>query len=196
MDWKIKSRSGVCQGTLRPFVEDEVFYTYLTETPEGMERTDLSEKAWNDRNQNIRPLCFWKSVFKPVLIAENNELQKEDAESELRRLLESDQSSDSKVCYLLALMLERKRILKVRERLSVSGNKTVIYEHTKTQETFVVQEPDLKLDEIDALKAELAIGTSRIFSKPDDRPVEEAVPDTAETRGDGSRNNELPVSIQ
>lgn len=181
MEWKIKSRSDVCQETQRPFVEDEVFYTILTETPEGMERTDLSEEAWQARNENIRPLCFWKSVFKPVIAVQTEAVGKEDAESELRRLLESDQESDHKVCYLLALMLERKRVLKVRERVSVGGNKTVIYEHGKTQETFIVQEPDLKLDEIDALKAELAVSTSRIFSKAEEVPLEEAAPAQAES---------------
>lgn len=173
MEWKIKSRSDVCQESQRPFVEDEIFYTFLTETSEGMERTDLCEEAWQNRNENIRPLCFWKSVFKPIVGTQTEAVGKEDAESELRRLLESEQSSDHKVCYLLALMLERKRILKVRERLSVGGNKTVIYEHSKTQETFIVQDPDLKLDEIDALKQELAISASRIFAKAEEIPAPE-----------------------
>ena len=45
-----------------------------------------------------------------------------------------------------------------------------------------MQEPDLKLDEIDALKAELAVSASKIFAKAEEMPVEEpaAAPAQAE----------------
>lgn len=180
MEWNIKARSEVCMATQRPFAEDESFYTYLVETPQGLERYDLSEEAWNARNDNVLPLCFWKSLFKPAPPAHTEAVAKEDAESELRRLIESSDPADHKVCYLLALMLERKRILKVRERVRLSGEKKVIYEHTKTQEPFIVPEIDVKLSDIDQLREELSSSTGHIFSK---KIVEVEVPAEAPAIG-------------
>ncbi|GAB4244796.1 MAG: hypothetical protein OHK005_09800 [Candidatus Methylacidiphilales bacterium] len=167
MEWNIKPRSEVCQETGRPFTEDEVVYTLLLDTAEGLVRQDLCEEAWKAHNENIRPLSFWKSAFKTAPPPEPETVDRTDAESELRRLLESEQEADQKVSFLLAAMLERKRILRVQDRLKVGGVKKVIYVHTGTQETFVVPEPEIKLTELDQLKAELEASTSRIFGRRD-----------------------------
>lgn len=165
MDWKIKARSEVCQVTGKPFVEDEVVFTLLTETQEGLVRQDVCEAAWRERNENIRPLSFWKSLFKPAPPPEPEPVGRTDAEGELRRLIESETDSDRKVSFLLAAMLERKRILRVQDRLRVGGVRKVIYVHTETQETFVVEEPEIKLSELDQLRAELESSSSRIFAR-------------------------------
>ncbi|MFQ3671275.1 MAG: hypothetical protein SNJ84_07435 [Verrucomicrobiia bacterium] len=165
MEWNIKARSDACQITGKPFAEDEVFYTILVETQEGLIRQDLCEEAWANRNENIRPLSFWKSVFKPTPPPEPETVDRTDAESELRRLVDSDNPSDRTVCFLLAAMLERKRILRIQDRLTVGGLNKVIYVHTGTQETFVVDEPDIKLTELDRLKADLDHSTSKIFAR-------------------------------
>ncbi len=176
MEWNIKARSEVCQVTGRPFVEDEVFYTMLTETKEGLVRQDLCEAAWTERNDNIRPLSFWKSTFKATPPPEPETVDRTDAESELRRLVDSENESDRKVSFLLAAMLERKRILRAQDRLVVGGVRKVIYVHATTNETFVVEEPEIKLSELDQLKADLEASTSRIFARRDGEDAGAVVP--------------------
>jgi hypothetical protein len=59
--------------------------------------------------------------------------------------------------YLLAVMLERKRILKdVETKRADDGSLTRIYEHAKTGEVFVIPDPELRLDQLAAVQAEVA----------------------------------------
>ncbi len=59
--------------------------------------------------------------------------------------------------YLLAVMLERKKMLKeVEVKRAVGGALTRIYEHTKTGEVFVVPDPELRLDQIEQVQQEVA----------------------------------------
>lgn len=164
MEWNIKSRSEVCQQTGRPFRDEELFYTVLNDTVEGIVRLDLSEEAWPEFQHSSDELSFWKSLFKASPPAAQEAVGKEDAESELRRLLAEPDAADAKVCFLLALLLERKRILKARERYAREGKKFVLYEHMGTQETFIVPEVEFKLADLDLLREELNRQNSRIFT--------------------------------
>ncbi len=164
MDWEIRPRSEVCSATKKAFAEDEEFYTLLFDTPEGYVREDLCMDAWQQRGSEPAPLSFWKSTFQPAPPAEAEAVTKDDAESELRRLMENRQSGDAKLCHLLALLLERKRVLKARERIDGPDGRIIIYEHSDTQESFLVPEVDFKLADLDALREEMNSGVSHIFS--------------------------------
>ncbi|NJK91228.1 MAG: hypothetical protein HC904_04965 [Blastochloris sp.] len=164
MEWNIKARSESCQITGRAFLDEEWFYTVLNDTVEGVQRQDLSEEAWAGFQHSPDELSFWKSQFKASPAAASEAVGKEDAESELRRLLSKPEEGDAKVCFLLALLLERKRILKARERYSKDGRRHVLYEHMGTQETFIVPEVEFKLSELDSLRDELTTQNSRIFT--------------------------------
>ncbi len=111
-DWPIKHRADVCAATGRPFQAGEQFYTLLFREVEGFRREDLSEEAWSKRNENIRPFSFWKSRYEPPPDPPPDPLPKENAEDLLRRLLAEDNKAHANACYVLAVMLERKRVLK------------------------------------------------------------------------------------
>jgi hypothetical protein len=162
-EWNIKLRSSICQATGRPFVEDEVFHTILLDKPEGLERLDWSEEAWQNQPPPEWMLSQWKSVFKPDPPVPVEAVTREDAESELRRLLTNLQPGDEKCCYLLALLLERKRILKARQKVENNGQKCIVYEHAVTQETLIVPEVNFKLAEMDALIAEMNQNGGMVF---------------------------------
>jgi hypothetical protein len=164
MEWNIKSRSEVCQQTGRPFCDEEFFYTVLNDTIEGIIRLDVTEEAWPSLQHSADELSHWRSQFKAAPPGATEAVGKEDAESELRRLLAEPKAADAKVCFLLALLLERKRILKARERYSKEGVKYVLYEHMGTQETFIVPEVEFKLADLDLLREELNRQNSRIFT--------------------------------
>jgi hypothetical protein len=162
-EWNIRARSPVCQATGRPFAGDEVFHTILLDRPEGLERLDWSEEAWQGQPPPTGMLSCWKSVFKPDPPAPAEAVTREDAESELRRLLENLQPGDEKCAYLLALLLERKRLLKARQKIDSHGRRCVVYEHAVTQETLLVPEVDFKLSEMDALIAEMNQAGGLVF---------------------------------
>ena len=110
-EWAIKHRADSCAVTQRPFVPGEYFYTLLYHGADGYRREDLSEEAWQNRNENIRPFSFWKSRYEPLPPKPAEPVPKESAEQLFRRLMASD-SPPANACYVLAAMLERKRVLK------------------------------------------------------------------------------------
>src|SRR6476620_12070150 len=111
-DWPIKHRADACAQTERPFEAGEQFYTLLFQEGQGFRREDLSEEAWAQRNENIKPFSFWKTRYEPAPTTPPEPLEKEEAEDILRRLLTTNDPAQVNACYVLAIMLERKRVLK------------------------------------------------------------------------------------
>jgi hypothetical protein len=155
-DWPIKHRADVCARTGRPFQPGEQFYTLLFREGEAFRREDLSEEAWAQRNENIQPFSFWKSRYEPPPAIPPEPLGKENAEELLRRLLAENNPANTNACYVLAVMLERKRILKPVKTEETAERPVLIYEHAKTGDAFIVPDARLRLDEIEHVQQEVA----------------------------------------
>lgn len=147
-DWNIKSRSTTCQATGEPFEEDQIFFTLLFCDGEEYKRLDLCETAWEarkiDPTQPI-PFSYWRSKYENPPPPPPETLKKDDAEGMLRRLLASPEANHRNACYILAIMLERKKILKP---LASPDASTLLYEHTSTGETFIITDPHLSLENL------------------------------------------------
>jgi hypothetical protein len=154
-EWPIKHRADVCAVTKRPFIPGEQFYTLLFRESDGFRREDLSEEAWANRNANISPFSFWKSRYEPPPVTPPEPIAKESAEDLLRRLLAEDKAEGANACYVLAVMLERKRVLKQMKSEAANGGRVLIYEHNKTGDVFIVPDPQLRLDEIEKVQSEV-----------------------------------------
>jgi hypothetical protein len=155
-EWAIKHRADACAVTHRPFVPGEYFYTLLYHDANGYRREDLSEEAWRNRNENIQPFSFWKSRYEPVPPKPAEPVAKETAEQLFRRLMASD-NAPANPCYVLAVLLERKRVLKqVKTESRDSGRRVLIYEQSTTGDVFVVPDPQLRLDELETVQNEVA----------------------------------------
>jgi hypothetical protein len=153
-DWPIKSRADVCATTNRPFVEGEQFYTLLFREGNGFRREDLSEEAWASRNENIRPFSFWKTRYEAPPPTPPEALPKENAEQLLRRFLAENRQPNA--CFVLAVMLERKRVLKQIKAEETENGRVLIYEHVKNGDVFIVPDVQLRLDELEQLQNEVA----------------------------------------
>lgn len=152
-DWEIKSRAHQCSRTGREFVEGEFFYTLLIREGEGFRREDLSEEAWKERNDNIQPFSFWRSKYDPPAPPPAEPLPRDDAEGLLRRLIQENDPAYANVRYILALMLERKRVIRPLES---SDNDMLVYEHLSTGETLVLANPKLSFDRIPEVQREVS----------------------------------------
>ena len=155
-DWNIKARAEACDATGRPFAEGEIFHTTLYVDGEGFRRRDLCEEAWKalsiDPNA-APPFSAWRSKFEPPAPPPPEPLPRDDAEGMLRRLIESNDPAHTNTRYLLAVMLERKRLL----RQQPSPDKaTLIYERAGTGETFIIADPNLSLSDLVAVQEEVS----------------------------------------
>jgi hypothetical protein len=155
-EWAIKQRADACAVTHRAFVTGEYFYTLLYHDSDGYRREDLSEEAWQNRNDNIRPFSFWKSRYEPSPPKPAEPVGKETAEQLFRRLM-SSKNPPANACYVLAVMLERKRVLKqVKTESRDNASRVLIYEQPTTGDVFVVPDPQLRLDQLEAVQNEVA----------------------------------------
>jgi hypothetical protein len=154
-EWSIQHRAEVCAMTGRSFCAGESFYTLLFRDGDGFRRQDLSEEAWRQRNENLQPFSFWRARFEPPPPAAPEPLPKENAEALFRRLVAAADRANANACYVLAAMLERKRILKQIHTEQNEQGRVLIYEHVKSGDVFVVPDPQLHLDELGNVQREV-----------------------------------------
>src|SRR5213595_1351650 len=154
-DWAIRPRTYACAATQRPFEAGEYFYTLLFRDADGFRREDLSEEAWKKRNENIQPFSFWKTRYEPLPESAPEPLAKENAEQLFRRLIASE-NPPANACYVLAAMLERKRVLKQVTTEESANGRMLVYEEGATGDVFIVPDPQLRLDELENVQNEVA----------------------------------------
>ena len=159
-NWSIRSRAPQCALSERPFAEGEVFHTAIYFDPEtsGYLRRDVAIDAWQQEIAERKPIAYWRNTYSPTIVEAKPEVaSKEGAMALLQRFIEEDEPATENARYILALMLERKRILSPTATKEVDGNKMLFYENKKTGEVFIVRDPDLRLDELAQLQDEVAM---------------------------------------
>ena len=160
-EWKIKTRAHTCFVTGQPFVENEPFYTALFEDggdEDGFIRRDYSVAAWKQERAQLQPFSHWRSLYEPPSTepARREVVEKEGAESLLRRLIDEDSPLTENTRFILALMLERKKTLKETDSRSLGSARLRIYEHSKPGEVFIIRDPQLKLDQLESIQREVS----------------------------------------
>jgi hypothetical protein len=156
-DWSIQGRADRCAATGVEFQDGDYFYTLLFDEKGVLRREDLGEAAWKERNDNRQPFSFWRSKYEAPPAAAPETLPKQTAEDLLRRYMHEGSPQHAAARYLLAAMLERKKLLKeVEAKRTSEGGLARVYEHTKTGEVFVVPDPELRLDQIEQVRAEVS----------------------------------------
>lgn len=154
-DWHIQSRGTVCAETGRDFAEEEKIVSALFWRDGQYARVDFSEEGWAQRNDNIAPLSHWRHKFETPPPPPPEALRKDDAESMLKHLLEENDPAKRNARYILALMLERKRLLRPLDKQTGEDGPVLIYEHLASGDTWIVHDPQLKLDEIGPVQDEV-----------------------------------------
>jgi hypothetical protein len=156
-DWSIQHRADRCAVSGEPFRDGDAFYTLLYYEKGEFRREDLSEAAFKARNENIQPFSLWRSKFETPPPPAPEALGKQTAEDLLRRYMAEQSPEHSNARYILAVMLERKKLLKeIEARRAEDGSLARIYEHAKTGEVFVIPDPQLRLEQIADVQAQVA----------------------------------------
>ena len=156
-EWNIQSRAPQCAVSGRPFEKGERVYSALYWRDGQYTRVDLGAEAWNARNDNIEPLSAWQTDFVPPAPPPPEALKKDDAESLLRRLIAGNAPGTRNARYILALMLERKKVLRQIERQRNEGLSVLVYEHLPSSDVWLIEDPGLKLGELKAVQDEVAV---------------------------------------
>lgn len=160
IDWNIQSRAHACQACGQPFADQAPYHTLLSDVKHGYERVDVCESCWtaqyshgaSDRKGFI---SHWQGVY-ALPPAQPEPIQKETAETLLRKLVEQNDPQHGPACFILAVMLERKRLLKVKTQLHQEGQRIFVYEHARTGDLFTIPDPNLQLNQLEAVQRDVA----------------------------------------
>jgi hypothetical protein len=182
----------------RPFADKESYHTLLVEEKSDFRRSDVCTTCWPAKLADAQTvggfISQWQGVYEaPPPVTEA--IQKDTAETLLRKLIEQNAPEHAPAAYILAVMLERKRILKVKEQVVRDGQRIFIYEQPKTGDVFTIADPDLHLDQLELVQRDVAALLEHGLNPPVPQPVENAnasaQPDSAQ-----GENREAPVETK
>jgi len=166
-DWKIASGRKECHGCGRQFAEGEGLYSVLYETEDELKRADFCTECWRGSDEGA--FSFWRTRV-PVK-NEPNSLPPGEALLELfRRLGESSYPRKEQFRYVLALLLLRKRLLKLIRTERKDDQEVFVLEDRKTGEDVPVTVPRLTDTEVKVVSEELGkLLNARVDSGKDPR---------------------------
>ncbi|MGQ9650684.1 MAG: hypothetical protein ACUVXJ_11285 [Phycisphaerae bacterium] len=174
-DWEVSRTTGRCAASDRPLAEGEAYYAVLLETTSGFERRDYAIDAWQGPPEGT--FCYWRGRVpvrekKPCSYAVDMAIlsqlftQLEDAQSESKQQLR----------FVLALLLMRKRLLKMDRSTTEEGREYWHMRMTSDQTVHRVLNPRLEKEQIDRLSAQLTailsgeVDALQVVEEPDAEP--------------------------
>lgn len=177
--WHVRSRSRECAATQRPFADGEIIVTALFPDPEssGYLRRDYCVDAWNSLPDDAqKPFSFWKTTFNaPTSTESKDPVEKLSAEEILQRLVEEDEDHTENTRYILAVMLERQKLLQETDNQRTPNGILRVYEHRKTGEVYLIRDPDIPLSQVESVQNEVIVLLENNGRMPE--PVPEEAPE-------------------
>ena len=160
-EWNIQSRSHACQACEKAFVDQEIYHTLLFDERQEFRRLDICKACWETQySQGMSDhkgfVSHWQGIYEAPPPAPPEAIQKENAESLLRKLIEANDPKHGPACFILAVMLERKRLLKIKEQFKRDGVRIFIYEQPKTGDFFTITDPNLQLNQLETVQRDVA----------------------------------------
>jgi hypothetical protein len=180
-EWNIQSRARTCEACGRLFADQEQYHTLLFDEKQDFRRLDVCTACWEGQfNDGARErkgfVSCWRGIYEAPEVAPEA-IQKDTAESLLRKLIEQNDPRHAPAGYILAVMLERKRILKVKEQLLRDGQRVFIYEQPRTGDVFTIVDPALKLDQLEEVQRDVAMLLEHGLNPPETPAVTDAPTD-------------------
>jgi hypothetical protein len=156
--WSIKTRARECAGTGAAFEAGQKVRAAIFPDPDssGYLRKDYALDAWEAREDQEVPFSTWQTTFEPPVVEEKAEaVVDQDPESLLRRMVEDDEEHTENARYILAVMLERQKLLRETDTQEVPSGLLRVYEHRKTGDVFIIKDPQIPLSDVDRVQEEV-----------------------------------------
>jgi hypothetical protein len=185
MELTIQSQAAVCFVTQQPFAEGQRVVSVLLRLPAtgDVARRDMLESAAGDFVADGALMCRWVREFKPRKPDENPErelkLTAENLFMTLTDPLTELTPETERLVMFLALMLERKRVLRPKGK-SACGERN-LYEHAKTKQLIEVPGGELTPEFFMRVREQLGV----LVGMPEDKGQKTG--DSVQKSEDGSQ---------
>ena len=156
MDWDIAKSERRCSACDKEFAEEDPFFSALFDTGAEFVRKDYCPACWESTEHEKAPFSFWKT-----------EVPKEDEPKKVfvddnvifdffRRLADEEHiPARRNFRYILALMLMRKKKLKLTDVKHQDGNEYLVLRRSRSKELHRVLDPKLSEEELTQVRDEL-----------------------------------------
>ena len=173
-EWNIQSRAHACAACGKPFADQEAYHTLLFDEKADFRRSDICQACWQKQySEGARDrkgfISYWHGVY-TAPPAPVDAIQRENAESLLRKLIELNDPRYIPAGYILAVMLERKRLLKVKEQIVRDGHRVFIYEQAGTGDVFTIIDPALQLNQLEQVQRDVGALLEHGLNPPAPQP--------------------------
>lgn len=160
VDWNIQKRSSNCVFCEKEFGDQETVHCFLNLHDAEALRKDYCLSCWGEtklERAGIEHFSYWQTHYRKVIpITKEDPVKRDQIELMLKKYITSESPAHKNLCYILAAMLERKRIISQKDTTTdPSGQKILVYEQNKTGETFLILDPQLKLNEIGGVQQQV-----------------------------------------
>ncbi len=176
-EWNIQSRGHACEACGKAFVDKQQYHTMLFDEKQAFRRSDVCLDCWQKQfSDGARDrkgfISYWYGVYEaPAPVPEP--IRKDTAESLLRKLIELNDPKFIPAGYILAVMLERKRLLKVKEQVVRDGHRVFVYEQPGTGDMFTIIDPALQLNQLEQVQRDVAALLEHGLNPPAETPAPE-----------------------
>ncbi len=188
--WSIKSRARECAESGTAFEAGQKIRAAIFPDPDssGYLRKDYTIEAWAGRDDKENPFSTWLTTYEPPVVEEKAEdVVDEDPETLLKRLVEEDEEYTENARYILAVMLERKKLLRETDTQEVPSGILRVYEHRKTGDVYIIKDPQIPLSDVDRVQEEVR---QLLDPDPEPKPEPEVAEETANSQDSEESSNE------
>lgn len=180
--WEVKARAHKSAASDTPFEEGQTIISRLRMTADGLVRDDFLQSEW-DGDKEKASRFFWKTVYHPPQPKAEAPFKEENAAEALTGLLAENDPENTNTLFILAAMLERKRLwVEKAVQRDEQGRKVRIYEQKDGGETYFIVDPEIHLDQLVQLQEEVARKLGWI--QPEENPAADSEEESGEAGGE------------
>lgn len=152
-DWSMPRRAEQCVGCQRRFEIGENFRAYLYETDAGYERRDYCAACTPP--EAPAAIGSWKTRRPEPAVKKAQPFDREATYAFFERLEDADEPHEVQFRFVLALLLWRKKVLKLERTVAADGREAWEFAATRTGTPHCVLRPDLDESQLERLSAQL-----------------------------------------
>lgn len=153
--YEIAPNSRVCCVSGRPLRPGDVYYSVVLDTVTGLVRRDYAAAEWTGPPEGA--IGFWRGTIPETVQApKRGPVPVERMLAFFDEMGEPTEPERQPLRYVLALLLLRRKALRLQGMESGHDSEQMVLEHVRTKKSYRVSDQQLSDEQIAALEAELA----------------------------------------
>ncbi len=177
-EWNMPRRGDACVGCHRRFDVGEPFAVYLYESNAGYQRREYCERC--SPTPQPEPVAVWKTRRPAPAARQAQPFDREAIYGVFERLEEAEQPQQVRLRFILALLLWRKKVLRLERTVEFDGREAWEFVVAQTGTLHRVVHPEMDEQELEHLSAQLE---RLLAGQPGDPAALMADPTQEETNG-------------